>query len=522
MKLFVEPIMSRWAPLAAQSSIRASVSSLSMNGCSSESVRSNLGSVDESRGAIGTGHQVGFAHPGILAKFIAADVYAQRTNRRVINVVVDQDVNDSLAMRVPIRVGDELKIEMLQLRPGITSEATDRTAPGLAGVPTGMQAPVNAAEVVKRLRQFVKKASDTKGTSVAVSLDALIEAWVWADEAVRKRPFASLAEQVNAITTRLMAPQLSAPLINVFASRLLESDTGQGLVVNMLADAVNCMKHYNTAVAANRGTGLTKLGIERDRVEMPVWLLRPNQPRQRVYADIADTVPLLTVSDGTEIDMTKTGAGFSQKLAPRALLLTALMRANYCDLFIHGTGGWAYDRAMEMWWRNWRQGGGDGEAEFVAEGIDGVGAENDRELLAPMTLVSADLPLEFSVPLATQQDLHQAQWLAHSLPHNIDRHMVLSESEQTLVEEKKVLLAEMDADRSRKIKRRQAAFDRLIEINETLVNGHADELAAAKDAVARATLGVANQQMANRRDWPFAIYSEKGLEAMREKFQNGL
>jgi hypothetical protein len=36
-------------------------------------------------------------------------------------------------------------------------------------------------------------------------------------------------------------------------------------------------------------------------------------------------------------------------VAPRALALTAIARLVACDLFIHGTGGARYDRAMEAW-----------------------------------------------------------------------------------------------------------------------------------------------------------------------------
>jgi hypothetical protein len=36
-------------------------------------------------------------------------------------------------------------------------------------------------------------------------------------------------------------------------------------------------------------------------------------------------------------------------VAPRALTLTAIARLVLCDVFIHGTGGARYDRAMERW-----------------------------------------------------------------------------------------------------------------------------------------------------------------------------
>ena len=38
---------------------------------------------------------------------------------------------------------------------------------------------------------------------------------------------------------------------------------------------------------------------------------------------------------------------------PKALLLTALTRVGFADLFVHGHGGATYDVVMEEWVRNW-------------------------------------------------------------------------------------------------------------------------------------------------------------------------
>jgi hypothetical protein len=77
---------------------------------------------------------------------------------------------------------------------------------------------------------------------------------------------------------------------------------------------------YNAAVAHER---IAPLAAQ----ELPFW---------RLDAASGSRIPLLEHSP-------------QGMLAPRALSLTAIARLALCDLFIHGTGGARYDRAMERW-----------------------------------------------------------------------------------------------------------------------------------------------------------------------------
>lgn len=424
---------------------------------------------------IATGHQAWLWHPGILAKDIAAAELARavcdsgtesdgRQGACWLHLVVDQDVHEALTIDLPVREGERLTVKTLRL------------AVMLPGVPTGMQPPVDAASVVRVLRDQ----KDARLTSLTDAWDDL-------------PPTRTLAEQLAVVTVRLMRPWTgseSAPVLMV--TQLCRTSAFEELVAAMLEEAADCVATYNAAVSAHPQAGVGPLAIERERVELPLWALTWERPRQRVYADLADSSPLLTTEDGRPIDPA------TQVLAPRALLLTALMRGGsgsgrrggaLCDLFIHGLGGGVYDQATEAWWRGWR-----------------------GQPLCPMGVVSADVRMDFDVPVASRADVTRAVWRRHHLPHNLDRVLKL---EGPWVERKRELLGRMNDDRDKA--RRRAAFSEVHRINAKLAVEHSKAIEDADVRLGRARIGLSNQRSATRRDWCFALYPLSKLKLLRRQ-----
>lgn len=403
---------------------------------------------------IWTGHQPRFWHPGILAKYVAADramTAAGDTTSPLNHVVVDQDVQDPLALDVPVRRGDALTAVRIKLGPTRTDVPTGRQ-PAVAVVdpqlPDGTDP--RAAAGVQRIARVLREAEQAP----------------------------TLAQQVAAALETLLAPHLTRPLRHHFATDLQRRDDFKQVTHDLLYNAQRAVHHYNQATAQDLGAGIAPLQREPFRVELPLWHLPRNAARQRVYADLADTKPLLTVEDGTPIDP-------AADLAPRALFMTALLRSRRradgepaCGLFIHGTGGGRYDQITERWWQAWRD-----------------------EALAPLAVATADRRLKFDAPVHTPADVERAVWHAHHLPHNPDRVLRLT---GPLVDEKKNLLAHMHDDRDQA--RRGAAFRRLHAINAALCTQNAPPIKDAKAAVWRTQQGVTNAAIAHRRDWPFVFY----------------
>ncbi len=414
---------------------------------------------DRAVGVIATGHQASLWHPGILAKYIAMQVAAQRFGASTKQVVVDQDAHEALKLTVPVERNGRLSVVDVQL-------ADDDSA-----IPTGCQPPVDPAKVLATL------GSGPPG--VAVDSAALIDAYT------DLPPCTTLAQQTSTVLDRLMSPYLT-PAPKVFASDLLQMPDAQRWLRRMIEEAQVCVTAYNRAVAAHPEAGVAPLLVERDRVELPIWLLRWGRPRRRVYADLADSSggERLTTADGETIALD--AAGGDLKLAPRAVMLTAVVRTIGCDLFIHGKGGAVYDRVTQQWWQDWLS-----------------------EQLAPIAVVSADVELDLDVPMADAAAVDRAAWWAHHLPHNLDRALDL---DGAAVRRKRQLLAQMNDDQDRT--RRAAAFAELHRINAAFAVEHRDAVNEAQDQLDQVRIGAANRKIADRRDWCFALYRPRQLDAL--------
>lgn len=403
---------------------------------------------------IATGHQAALWHPGILAKDIAVAVAARRFGKGMCHVVVDQDVHETMRLDLPINSDGRLTVEPVEL------------AEVKGSVPTGSQPPVDVQGALDRLDQVRQR----HGSALAADVQPIADALQDLPEC------RTLAEQVAAVTERLMRPWVgSMPL--VFASDLLSLPAAANLVEHMLADLPRCAQCYNEAAAHYPHAGVGPLAIERDRIELPLWLLRFNRPRVRVYGRLSDSGSVLVDEFDTPIES-------QSQLAPRAIMLTSLMRSFFCDLFVHGRGGWIYDRVSERWIENW------------------LGRK-----LAPMAMVTADVHLDFETPRCSRAELAKALWRASHLPHNIDRSLAdtpMTDDQRQLALRKRSILAHMDDDRDRR--RRAGAFAELLQINSEFVHRHQGLIDQAERSADEARLGVANAAVAARRDWCFGVY----------------
>ncbi|MEM7577913.1 MAG: hypothetical protein AAF328_10620 [Planctomycetota bacterium] len=416
-----------------------------------------------------TGHQPWLWHPGILAKYFAID--AANPNGRSINLVVDHDVQDAVRLDLPRRHDNVWSIKHVRLG---TMQAE---------VPTGCQPAIDAEKAVWILRNEV---SSTRG----VSLDPLSDAW----SQPQVRMASTLGRQVAGVLSFLMRPWLDGHWEDQMSTELCEAAWFGEALHALLHEAPAMAAAYNRAAAAVPEAGVGWLGRSREWVELPLWLLGWERPRRRVFADVSDTTPWLIDEHGQRLDWEAKGLGPNGVwLAPKALWMTALIRRRVeaCGGFVHGTGGAVYDRAMEHWWKAWR-----------------------NESLAPKAVATTDLVLDLPGPTADRDELARAVWWEHHLPHNVDRYPGVEAAHPELVAEKAGLLAAMLSDPDRK--RRRAAFNRIHAINATLTDAHHVLIDQAQKARRRAEAGLANAAIRRKRDWCFALYPQDSLRALRD------
>ncbi|MDX2016808.1 MAG: hypothetical protein SFY95_04100 [Planctomycetota bacterium] len=403
------------------------------------------------RGALGlptdapivmTGHQAELWHAGILAKYVLARELAEsRRPAHVALIVADQDTHEPLPLRYPARRAGQLAVGLWPAK----SEPL--------GVPTG-SAPARA--------NLSNVPDDAASDDVRAGL-----------ELARRSVLASAGEPTLAAQMlRAMRYSLAerAPGVlhesdaALFATRLCASAPFAPLLERLVADPRRCAQAYNDAAARVPEAGMTPLALS-PRVELPLWRVQPGRARVRVFADQLATIP-------------------RDQLAPRALLMTAFLRAVACDVFIHGTGGGLYDRITDQWIRAWWP----------------------ELALAPTLVATATLfvPMPHGQAPAPEA-IHRAIWQAHHA-----RHAPVG----TRDERKRALVGEIA--RCRDKAQRQALFQSL----QALLREHREESASAlarADEHARAMRArLEESSIVFDRTWPFPLHTPAALSALRQ------
>jgi hypothetical protein len=248
----------------------------------------------------------------------------------------------------------------------------------------------------------------------------------------------------------------------------------------MAREPERCIGAYNAAAAAHASAHIRPLVADpvQDRWELPLWRLGTGGERHHVFAEDLPAIPL-------------------DRLAPKALLMTGLLRLAGCDLFIHGTGGGGvdeehggYDRITEDWLRAWL-------------GADASGP-------APVTVATATLTLPLDVaPPPSRADVAHAVWLAHHARHN-----PLALGDAAHEEQRCASLGRLNAAEPHE---RPRFFRELHEVLDRYRLSRAsglDELARAA-ATLRARLGDA--AILADRTWAFPLYPREQLETLRDR-----
>jgi hypothetical protein len=464
----IEPILSTWGTLHRGV---ASHDVPEADRWLRQATRRELG-LPGDRPILATGHQPTLWHPGILAKYIAID--ATLRSRRgqdeglvAANVVVDQDVVDCAALDVPVRRSDgSLASRRIDLAPGVQGK----------DVPVGRQPTFTPGEIA------VEPLENLPGLPRALTeIRLALSSQAHEDNA---------AGQVSAALSDLMLRHAGiAPMARIMASALMKTTLARDLMAAMASDPRRCAQAYNRAVAAFPRAGLASLAIRDDYVELPIWRVLASGSRIRGYD--ADVEAWLE-QPGEQRDF-RSGV----VLLPRALLMTAILRAAVVDAFVHGLGGMTYDRAMEMWIAQWRP-----------------------APLAAMAMASATmrLPLMPADDLAALRDgaLERAQLRERLLLHDPES---AGGATARPGPGKRSSLRVIEATPRRSLERRRAfgeMHERLAEVRLQ----HSAAMSAAGAEVQRMRRLREDLKTASRRDWAFPLYPATLLNELVERIRS--
>lgn len=410
-----------------------------------------------------TGHQAQFWHPGILAKLLAMDAAARNTTAATAWLVPDQDTPEADLARFPAHTpGGELTVA--RWPSGAPKDFAAALLP-----PVGTPADPKESPAAPSVRDGLR------GMRSALTANA---------------GQANFARQLTLAALSLVEPAagpLHAPPVTLFASELGRTDLFRDLIARLRANPARAVAMYNAAVAEAPDAELRPLAASsRDGPELPLWRLRPGHPRTPVFADQLPSIP-------------------AEQLAPRALLLTGLMRLAACEIFIHGTGGAAYDRASEAWLRTWL---GD-------EDRNGPWPELTARLALSAT-ATATILLPLGVAPVSPEQLARARWRAHHARHN-----PADLGDRAAQQAKLAHIARL-RDLPRNSHARAEAFRVLHNTLEAARRARRDRLDAidrdAAEIAARARAGF----IAADRTWPFPLYPPDTLRELRARIDAAL
>ena len=409
-----------------------------------------------------SGHQAELWHVGILAKWIAMTGLAQHARKsqpesESIWLVVDQDENDPSEIRYPTHTGNRLGQAAWKLKSPTL----------LPVVPTGSRPPLIAANV-----------PDWKSSPPPAD-DAVVQGLARIGQSLAGFfTTRSAAEQFGLLAAQLCrwyGLEGTKPTELLMATDVAKTTAFQSLIERMRDGPEKVARWYNAAVEAAADAELRPMVInkERDRYELPLWLLRDGEPRKRVYSD----------------DLAKLPREQWTHLAPRAILMTGLLRGFACDLFIHGMGGGKYDVAAETWFRSW------------------LGIE-----LAPKVVATATVHLPLADgPIPSTADVNRAWWKlqrARHDPDTLEDHAAGAKKRQFV---EQIRQARETGQPSEVLYRAMHSMLATYRVEHEAAFAHLTR--EAQETQRRAE----DSWLATDRTWPFPLHSAETIKALRDR-----
>ncbi|MCA9302896.1 MAG: hypothetical protein KC996_02110 [Phycisphaerales bacterium] len=387
-----------------------------------------------------SGHQPIVFHPGIASKLAALMVAAEQTKSGALWVVPDQDAVDPLLVRVPEGRGDSLRERTVRLGPMVVSGVASASLPSVQSIE--MPLPEHLEPLRERL--LAHAGEPTLARQVALATIPLAAEWLG----------------------------VGTPTI-VFASELMRTHGVRGILDAIERDAHAAVDAYNDAVRAHGDAGVRPLLAEGDRVELPLWRARRGSARVVVFADELGSIP-------------------EGELLPRGLVMTGGARRTLGELFIHGTGGWAYDKITERWLQDWL-----GEAN------------------APIALVSATQRLDL-FDGGDAIDPEEALWRAHHARH--DPGLL---GDDAAAAEKQLIIERINETKGSGGDPSElfAGLQRLLQAYRS---EHADELAEIERRADNAKKHRMAYELAMDRTWPFVNFDRESGLALTERVRSAM
>ncbi|MCC9600740.1 hypothetical protein LOC67_09205 [Stieleria sp. JC731] len=297
------------------------------------------------------GHQPTLFHPGVWFKNFALDQVAKQTGATAVNLVVDSDVAQSSAIRVP-------QLDTQSHAVNSTSVAYDRRAGGV---------PYEQSQIIDRdlFDAFDQHVAEAVRSIVGNPLVGQL--WGHAREAIQRCGFAGCA---LAQARHHLEDDLGLSTLEIPQSVVCRTESFAQFAIQILRDLPRFHQCYNESADFYRQVHgirsnahpVPNLAQDGDWYEAPFWVYGNQSPkREPVWVRVSQGGSVLEISDRQKRSRRIENAGGDSafealhalnspefKLRSRALVTTMYARLILSDLFLHGIGGGKYDQLGDL------------------------------------------------------------------------------------------------------------------------------------------------------------------------------
>ncbi len=299
-----------------------------------------------------TGHQPGFFHGGILAKYLLLDSLTRKIGGAALNLVADSDLSRHVALRIPTIQDDRFVVREIAF-PSVDPH-----------IPLEYQPLPSVAEFQKFLETLQSlEAAESLNTSIKYLVRVMEDIY----------PQAQTLTDLFVLLHQHWAANLTIQWFELPVSHMAQSPAWLIFVVDMILRAERIRHCYNEVLRQYRrhhkirsmSQPLPDLRGSEDPAEaqeLPLWIFPLDQSREPLFVQTRENIVImqtgktelaqlpidkLSQPDQAVALLVETLEQARMQIRPRALALTAFARLFLADYFIHGIGGARYDHVTD-------------------------------------------------------------------------------------------------------------------------------------------------------------------------------
>ncbi|MFQ5962886.1 MAG: hypothetical protein ACE5KZ_01215 [Candidatus Scalinduaceae bacterium] len=442
---------------------------------------------------IQTGHPPILAHPGIMVKNKLVNSISKSVNGIGINMVVDNDGCHDNYLNIPKINGLSSSMEKIEFVSRLYNLAFEEVrytdATQLTAFKKNVLRIISNPDMKKTFKDFIDMV-------IALSKET-------------KSLGDLFTYSIHSYLQRFSISNLEIPV-----SLISETESFLNFFLHIVGDIRNFVRIYNAKLGeyrklkkiSSKANPLPDLMVKEDMIELPFWIWKKNEPRERLFASVTSDKHVSLVSENivvADLDFygkvnssenlrkIKILINAGMKIRPKAIITTMYSRMFFSDLFIHGVGGAKYDLVTD-------------EIIRAFFGVEPPGHAT----------ITATLHLPYKPYNASGKDIRVLKQDINDMNYNPERYAPRETMEdvgmRSMISEKKDLIARETHDS----KERRWIFNRLKQLNALMKEKIKPLIDEKETEIEQIEKKLMYNSIVTNREYLFCIYPESMLREL--------